>query len=162
VNVDERGCPIDTDNDGVYDGLDMCLRTRPGAVVNEQGCEEQKAAPLPIEHNLVLHNITFASGSADILTSSYGPLDTVAESLIDNPHTRIEVRGYADSQGSESFNLRLTQQRSESVRAYLISRGVAPVQLTARGFGESQPLAPNDTAEGRAMNRRVEFYRTDR
>ena len=67
----------------------------------------------------------------------------------------VEAQGHTDSQGSDAYNLRLSQQRAESVREYLVSQGVEPGRITARGYGESQPIASNDTADGRATNRRV-------
>jgi OOP family OmpA-OmpF porin len=114
-----------------------------------------------IERRLVLHNIIFASGSAELLPSSYGPLDEIARSLRMAPDVSMEVRGYADALGADSFNLSLTQRRAEAVREYLLAQGIEPDRLRARGYGEADPVAPNDTPEGRAMNRRVEFHRLD-
>ena len=73
---------------------------------------------------------------------------------------RVRVEGHTDSRGGDSFNLRLSQSRSESVRAYLIRRGVSPDRMEARGFGETVPIADNRTDAGRAQNRRVEFIIT--
>lgn len=160
ARVDARGCPIDSDGDGVYDGIDRCQQTSPSVQVDEWGCEVAQK-PATIERKIVLHSINFSSGQADILPSSYPALDDVATSLRDNPQVRMEVRGYADSMGPESYNLKLTQDRAAAVRNYLIEQGVEPSRLRARGYGESEPIASNDTSEGRAMNRRVEFHRID-
>jgi OOP family OmpA-OmpF porin len=157
ATVDRRGCPVDSDSDGVYDGLDRCIDTPVGTKVDEYGCPIIE----PIERKIVLHSINFSSGKAELLPSSYGSLDEVAESILDHPDARFEVRGYADAMGSESLNLALTQRRAESVREYLIAQGVDPKRIKARGYGEADPIAPNDTSEGRAMNRRVEFHRID-
>jgi outer membrane protein OmpA-like peptidoglycan-associated protein len=77
--------------------------------------------------------------------------------LDDNPDLNIEIRGYTDSIGEEDYNIQLSQRRAESVMAYLISRGIDPVRLTAKGYGSANPVASNDTPQGRAKNRRVEF-----
>ncbi len=158
--VDERGCPTDQDGDGVYDGLDSCNNTPRGAKVDSRGCEVVERVE-PIAREVVLNNVNFASNSADILPASYATLDQVAASLVDNPEIRVEIHGHADAMGESSYNLSLTQRRAESVRAYMIAAGVSPERMRARGFGESQPVASNDSSEGRAMNRRVEFHRTD-
>jgi outer membrane protein OmpA-like peptidoglycan-associated protein len=102
-------------------------------------------------------NIYFDSGSAVLKTESYPVLDGVANLLIANPGARIEVSGHTDSQGSESSNQSLSERRAASVRDYLVSRGVAASMLTTAGYGESRPVASNDTADGRARNRRIEF-----
>jgi OOP family OmpA-OmpF porin len=155
ANVDASGCPMDADNDGVFDGIDQCPETPADVQVDIKGCPLVKE----IEEKLVLHSITFKSASAEILPSSYEALDEVAASLKAYPDVRIEIRGYADSSGPEEFNLKLTQERAHSVAEYLIKTGIDPSRLVARGYGEADPIASNDTQEGRAMNRRVELHR---
>jgi OOP family OmpA-OmpF porin len=73
----------------------------------------------------------------------------------------VEIAGYADSSGSEAFNMQLTQRRAESVRRYLIAGGIESYRLVAKGYGEADPIASNDTPEGRAKNRRVELHGLD-
>jgi len=85
-------------------------------------------------------------------------LDRVAEVLRDDPNLRITIIGFTDSIGSEAYNLRLSQRRADATAAYLTSRGVSPSQIVTDGLGESEPRASNDTAAGRAQNRRVEIY----
>ncbi len=102
-------------------------------------------------------NITFATDSSDISPQFYTTLNAVATVLNGFPETLIEVTGHTDSTGSAEYNLRLSQQRAQSVAQYLVAQGVAPNRIVARGMGESMPIASNDTPEGRAQNRRVEI-----
>jgi|GEM_PF-1237082 len=106
---------------------------------------------------LVFNDINFETGKAVILPSSYPILDNIAELLKANENVKIEIGGHTDSQGSDSYNLRLSEARANAVRNYLIQKGIDPSRLIARGYGESMPIAPNTTREGRAKNRRVEF-----
>ncbi len=105
-------------------------------------------------------DVTFATGQSNIQPQFYGSLDNVASTLVEFPSTAVDIIGHADSTGAEDFNQRLSEQRAQSVQSYLQNRGVTPVRLAAIGFGETRPIAPNDTAEGRARNRRVEIILT--
>lgn len=106
--------------------------------------------------------ILFASGGADLLPESYPVLDRVAALLRANPTVTVEVQVHSDSTGSEAFNLTRSAQRAAAIVAYLVQQhGVPQSRLSAQGYGEVCPIAPNTTAEGRAANRRVVFYRTD-
>ena len=148
ATVDRNGCPLDSDGDGVYDGLDKCPDTRPGSKVNSYGCPER----------IRLEGVNFAYDSAELLPESLPVLDKSGQLLDDVPEMRVRIEGHTDSDGSDSYNLRLSQRRAESVRAYLIKRfNVDPNRIEARGFGETMPIASNDTSEGKALNRRVEF-----
>jgi len=106
---------------------------------------------------IVLHNIHFRSGKAILTPDSYPILDQIVELLKANPNVKIEIGGHTDSVGSSSYNLRLSEARANSVRGYLIQHGIPAERLMARGYGETRPIAPNTTREGRAQNRRVEF-----
>ena len=88
-------------------------------------------------------------------------LDELAAELVKHPEIKLEIRGYTDSIGSAASNLRLSQKRADSVKRYLVSRGVIVSQLRAIGFGEANPIAPNSTKQGRAKNRRIEFARIE-
>ena len=101
--------------------------------------------------------INFASGSPDITAESQGILDTAAQSILLVPGVNLQVAGHTDNVGSASSNQTLSQQRADAVRQYLVGKGVPAGQLTAAGFGASQPIAANDAPEGRAQNRRIEF-----
>ena len=145
--VDARGCPLDSDDDGVLDGADDCPNTPAGTRVDIHGCEIKQSARL--------EGVQFRLNSAELTPGSESVLDDVAASLANNPDLRVELGGYTDSSGADSYNLNLSQQRADSVRAYLISRGVDGDNLVARGYGEADPVADNSTTDGRAQNRRV-------
>lgn len=103
------------------------------------------------------NGITFPVDSAIVQPRFRSVLDSIAESLRTYPNSLIDVYGYTDSTGSESYNLQLSEQRAQSVADYLISRGVAASRIASKGFGETNFIASNDTEEGRAANRRVEL-----
>lgn len=158
VSVDANGCPVpkDTDKDGVVDNLDRCPATPAGQRVNAAGC------PLlfvGVQRTIVLQGVNFETGSANLTDQSHNTLDRVAAALVGNPDVRVEVAGYTDNRGGAAANLRLSQARADAVRAYLIGKGVPAFQLTSRGFGAANPIAPNATAAARARNRRVELHR---
>src|SRR5262249_5279732 len=102
-----------------------------------------------------LQGVTFEFNSAQLTAASRPVLDTVAADIKKYPRLKIEVQGHTDSVGADAYNLKLSGQRANSVREYLIGQGVAESQLSSKGFGESEPLADNKTEEGRALNRRV-------
>ncbi|MGC2033011.1 MAG: OmpA family protein, partial [Steroidobacteraceae bacterium] len=106
---------------------------------------------------LVVRAVDFEFNSAELTVPARQTLDEVAASLVKQPELKVEIQGYTDSTGSAEYNLHLSQKRSESVRSFLISKGVNPVGLTAKGFGKANPIATNATTEGRAENRRVVF-----
>ena len=102
-------------------------------------------------------NITFASDQSAIRSDFFATLNSVAKVIIEFDETTVLVQGHTDSTGSDSYNDQLSVQRAVSVGNYLASQGVAPVRIDARGYGERQPIASNDTAAGREQNRRVEI-----
>lgn len=110
---------------------------------------------------LVLRGVTFATGTATLTDSAQAVLDRVAAALKEFSDVRVEVGGHTDNTGSASVNRRLSQQRADAVRAYLVSQGVEESRLVARGYGPSKPVTSNATAEGRAQNRRVELTRLE-
>lgn len=105
-------------------------------------------------------NVTFAVNSATIQPGFYGPLNDVASTLVAYPSTAVDIIGHASSDGADDYNMTLSQQRATSVRTYLINQGTQAVRINAIGMGETQPIADNATAEGRAANRRVEIILT--
>jgi OOP family OmpA-OmpF porin len=156
--VDERGCAVDSDGDGVPDGIDQCPGTRPGVEVDSVGCE------ILFEEGrdtLVLQDVNFEFDSAKLTAESRNILDSVAESLTRFAEARVEVAGHTDSKGSETYNLELSQKRADAVRDYLIGKGVNEARLASKGYGEAKPTADNSTDEGRAENRRVELRKLD-
>src|SRR5262249_39547419 len=115
------------------------------------------APPPPAEERLVLRGVNFAFNSDKLDSASTVVLDVAAEQLRAKPGARVAVEGYTDSGGSDAYNLKLSQRRAEAVMHYLVRKGVPADRLTARGFGKANPVATNSTAEGRALNRRVEL-----
>lgn len=101
-------------------------------------------------------NITFATNSDAIASSFYAPLNNLANSFRQYNQNSIEIIGYTDNVGKRDYNMALSQRRAQSVASYLTSQGVDGSRLSTRGMGPDQPIASNDTAEGRAQNRRVE------
>ncbi len=159
---DQDGCPdLDNDGDGVADTDDTCPGTPTGMRVDEHGCPAAAAAP-DMARDLILEGVNFRSGSAELVTGSLLVLEGVARSMLAHPEAMIEIRGHTDATGSAEANRALSQQRALAVRDALIRFGVAPSRITAIGYGEDYPIAPNDTPEGRARNRRVELHRVDR
>lgn len=158
---DDDGCPdLDNDGDGLNDGDDACP--------NEAGPRERNGCPKDYKDVVVTDSavvirqqVHFETNKAVIRPNSFALLDTVAQVLMDYPNIRVEVQGHTDDRGSDRRNLKLSQQRADAVREYLMGRGVEPFRMTARGYGESRPIASNRTTDGRAANRRVEFVRTD-
>jgi OOP family OmpA-OmpF porin len=156
VRVDAAGCRVDGDSDGIFDEDDRCTATPAGTQVDGAGCAVLFEPQTTV---LVLEGVNFETGSSVLTPGARDVLDRVAESLIRSPDIRVEVGGHTDSTGSRAFNLTLSQQRAESVAAYLALRGVASSRMVPRGYGPDRPVSANETASGRAMNRRVELSR---
>lgn len=115
------------------------------------------------EHALELSvPIAFSGESDELRPTSHALLDVVAQLLIEQPSMRLEIAGHTDGRGDAVRNLSLSQQQADSVRRYLIERGVAGSRLTAQGYGETRPIESNSTSRGRAINRRIELIRSDR
>jgi OmpA-OmpF porin, OOP family len=159
-----KGCPAkDTDKDTLPDHRDNCP-TEPGPVSN-LGCPVQQQQLVEIQRGRIeiKDKVYFDSDRASILPRSDKLLDQVARLIIEHPELeKIWIEGHTDERGSMEYNRELSQKRAEAVRDYLISRGVAGNRLMAKGFGREYPVASNDTVEGRAANRRVEFLTTPR
>jgi OmpA-OmpF porin, OOP family len=138
--------PVDSDGDGVPDSADRCPGTPPGIEVDEKGCPREP---------VILRGVEFATASATLTEGSRPILDAVADDLKLHPLVRVELQGHTDSRGADAYNLDLSQRRADSVRDYMIARGVNASRLEAMGYGESQPIADNATKAGQAENRRV-------
>jgi outer membrane protein OmpA-like peptidoglycan-associated protein len=163
---DEDGCPEpDNDNDGIADKMDRCPNQREiiNGVDDEDGCPEDQRVVVEKDKIRITEVIYFDTGKATIQSRSHSLLDEIASTIQANPNIKkIRIEGHTDAQGNDLANLKLSQARAESVRSYLISKGVAAGRLDARGFGESYPITSNDTEAGRSQNRRVEFMITDK
>jgi OOP family OmpA-OmpF porin len=157
----------DSDGDGVADKLDKCAGTPTGTVVDGGGCPLKAPAPQVTERVIVteadrkvvadaIKNLEFDLGKATIRQKSYATLNRVAALLMEKNFS-LKLAGHTDNTGSDALNLRLSKDRAESVKAYLVSQGANASRVEATGYGESQPIASNKTAAGRQQNRRVEF-----
>ena len=160
---DDDGCPdCDDDKDGVAEcpqPLDKC----PGvAGVPPDGCQKYTMIVVTEDKIELKQTVYFDTRKATIKRVSFPLLDEVAQAMKDNPTIKVRIEGHTDSQGSERFNLKLSKNRAASVRKYLIGKGIEGARMDPQGFGEGVPIADNRTADGRAQNRRVEFYITER
>jgi len=160
--VDAKGCEIDTDGDGIVDGDDRCPTV---FAKTPDGCPVPAPAPVPVPAPevtpapapLSLEGVHFDNDRGVIRSADKGILDAAAETLQKQGDTKVEVAGYTDDRGDAAYNQKLSQRRAEAVRQYLIDKGIDASRLTAKGYGESNPVADNGTAEGRFKNRRVEL-----
>jgi outer membrane protein OmpA-like peptidoglycan-associated protein len=151
-----QGCPPkDTDEDGITDDQDRCPEEAgPG---DNQGCPRAVVSRETKKIEL-RENVLFETGKATIRPESAPLLDDIAKVLAANPQiAKVAVEGHTDDRGGAAVNRKLSQARAEAVRKALVDRGVDAARLAAKGFGPSRPVAPNDTAEGRDANRRVEI-----
>jgi outer membrane protein OmpA-like peptidoglycan-associated protein len=153
-----NGCP-DTDGDGIADNLDKCP-TVAGDKANN-GCPILKKEEKE-RLDFAMRAIQFETGKSVIKTSSYTILDEVASILNKYPNYLVSVEGHTDNVGNDVSNMTLSEARAKACRDYLVKKGVAADSITSKGFGETQPVADNTTAEGREKNRRVEFKLTQK
>jgi len=144
VKVDVNGCPLDSDKDGVADYLDKCPNTPKGFKVDKNGCA--------ITYNF---QINFDNNSAKIKPQYIEKIQKFAEFLKAHPEVKAEIQGYTDNKGNYNYNVALSKRRAKAVYEALIKLGVEKDRLTFVGYGPNNPVASNDTAEGRAKNRRV-------
>ena len=112
---------------------------------------------IDIGKTIALRNIFFDFDKATIRSESANELNRLIKLLTDNPTLKIELGSHTDSKGSDDYNQKLSQSRSQSVVAYLIEKGISSDRLVAKGYGETVPVATNDTEDGRQENRRTEF-----
>src|SRR5437899_1485821 len=170
TKVDAVGCPLPVEAvkpTATPTPPGKCPPAPPGSQVDANGClilfaPEAARSPTPgapPRPTLVLTGVNFETGRSILTRDSYMVLDAVAASLVANPDIRIEVAGYTDSTGRKFTNLRLSQARAVAVRFYLARKGVPPLRMIAKGYGASGYIAPNNTAAGRAQNRRVELHK---
>ena len=150
--------PLDGDGDGVADAEDACPEQ---AGTGGAGCPDE-GPRLTRDQIVVDERIHFATGKAELLSESHPVLVRVVGLIEDNPDLRVRVEGHADATGRDDLNQRLSEQRANAVRAFLVRAAQDPTamddRLTALGFGEARPVDTNATEAGRAANRRVEFH----
>jgi outer membrane protein OmpA-like peptidoglycan-associated protein len=162
---DEDGCPeVDNDGDEIPDGVDACpmIPEDRDHYEDDDGCPEEGPGKPMVRITdtqlLISSKIYFDYNKTTIKEVSYPILDAVAEALEANPHIkRVQIDGHTDNEGTEAYNQTLSEERAKAVMEYLIGKGIPEERLTYRGYGFSRPKASNDTEEGKAINRRVEF-----
>jgi len=148
VKVDEVGCPLDTDKDGVYDYLDKCPDTPIELKVDKDGC------PMKVTINL---NVLFDFDKSDVKPKYHDEIKRVADYMNAYPWEKATLEGHTDSKGTDAYNEKLSQRRVDAIKKYLVEKfGISADRLKAVGYGESKPIATNDTDEGRQLNRRVQ------
>lgn len=156
--IDARGCPIDSDHDGVPDNLDKCPGTAAGITVDAVGCPITVAAAGAARS---FENVNFAFDKADLTDYSKALLDNAAGvigGLVQKyPSLKIDISGHTDWMGTDAYNQALSERRANVVKDYLSGKGVDGARISSFAYGETKPIAPNDTEEGRALNRRTEI-----
>jgi outer membrane protein OmpA-like peptidoglycan-associated protein len=161
---ENEGCPEeDSDEDGIPDRIDLCPTKR--GLKKYDGCPSKSDIKIKVKKKAIelREKIHFETNKAKIKQESHNILDQVAATLKQFPEIKkMEIQGHTDSRGSNAYNLDLSQRRSQAVVDYLVGKGIDPDRLLARGYGEEQPIAPNNTSDGRAMNRRVEMIILER
>ena len=157
----------DADGDGVSDYFDKCAGTAATEKVDGAGCPLPKAEVIKETTTIIteddkrvlaeaIKDLQFATGKATILNTSYPSLDRDASLLVEKNFS-LKLAGHTDDVGSDAANLKLSKNRAEAVKAYLVKKGANPSRIEATGYGETQPIETNKTNEGRQKNRRVEF-----
>ncbi len=161
--VDASGCPLDQDKDGVVDAEDDCptvagSKDNKGCPVKVPEVKKEITADQVEIQNIKVIPVHFLSDKSYVTDYSKNILNKLIQTLNSNPQYSVNVYGYADSQGPDDHNIKLSQDRIKSVVAYLSSKGISANRIIQqKAFGEAKPIAPNNTEEGRLQNRRVEF-----
>lgn len=151
TRVNDKGCEPDTDSDGLVDRMDLCPNTPSGKEIDSAGCHA--------DATIALEGVNFQLGTAQLTDSSLSILDAMIDTLKKFSELNLEVAGHTDDNGSPARNHALSAQRAETVKRYLIEKGVEAARLEAKGYGSSEPIASNETESGQAANRRVELRR---
>ncbi|HEY3874496.1 MAG TPA: OmpA family protein, partial [Candidatus Kapabacteria bacterium] len=138
--------------DGVPDGQDACP-LEPGPAANH-GCPE---VPYQVGQRLDLPRIEFETGKWDILPQSFTPLNELFGLMQKYQGTKISIQGHTDNTGDSTANERLSLNRANAVRDWLVQHGISSIRLETRGYGQSRPITTNTTDQGRETNRRIEF-----
>lgn len=152
--ADRNGCPLpDKDNDGFIDAEDRCPDQYSKT---NNGCPEIKKEVLAIVEKAG-QSVFFETGKATLKASSHRSLDEIADVLRNDPSLYVDIAGHTDNVGDDAYNMQLSQERADACRNYLVSKGISADRITAKGYGETEPIGDNNTATGKAQNRRTEF-----
>lgn len=144
-----RALEMDEDGDGVADAKDKCPGTAKGEKVDDTGC--------PYKAILKMKGVNFDLDKHTLRPDAFPLLDEAVSIMKQYPDVKVEVAGHTDFRNTDEYNMRLSNRRAKTVVDYLVSKGIPADRLTAKGYGESQPVADNATEDGQARNRRVEF-----
>jgi OmpA-OmpF porin, OOP family len=157
VKVNPKGCPLDSDGDGVSDDQDRCPGTSKGTAVDKYGCPMDDATG----PNRKFEDVHFEFDHSDLTTYAKAALDSTATTINGltqkYPKLRVELSGHTDWIGTDAYNQGLSERRANTVKQYLVRKGVDGSRISTYAYGEGKPVATNETAEGRALNRRTEI-----
>lgn len=159
---DTDGCPEpDNDKDTVLDVDDMCPM-EPGPPGGDRpGCPKKSLVIVTDKEIKITQQIHFEFDKDKIRPESFAILDAVADVLKTNAKIKLEIQGHTDNKGSPAYNEKLSDRRAASVRKYLSAHGIDPTRLISKGYGMKVPIVPNTSDQNRALNRRVQFMRTE-
>jgi OOP family OmpA-OmpF porin len=159
LKVDTRGCPSDMDGDGIFDTDDKCPTTK--GLGSANGCPEIKP-DVKKRLQFAAKGINFETGEARLKITSFAVLDEVVSILKEYPDFTLRIGGHTDNVGDDNANLKLSQDRVNAVRDYLVTKGIPMERIQAIGYGETKPIESNKTDGGRMQNRRVELELLER
>lgn len=148
----DKGCSSAADGDET-DPAPLCAPPKPGEAVNLDGCG--------VGDTIVLRGVNFDFDKSTLTVNARSLLDGVAGALTRRPDIKVEIGGHTDAKGSDEYNAALSDRRAKSVRTYLVEQGISGARMSSKGYGESMPVATNDSDEGRELNRRVELKITE-
>jgi outer membrane protein OmpA-like peptidoglycan-associated protein len=150
--------PLKADTDGgtVNDGTEVARGSNP---LNPADDVKKEELAVGVGKSITLEGVLFLTGSAQIGPNSELILEKAYNTLAQNPDIVVEIQGYTDNTGGKATNMKLSQARAESVKGWLVKKGIAAERITAKGYGPEKPVADNKTKEGRQQNRRIEFFR---
>jgi outer membrane protein OmpA-like peptidoglycan-associated protein len=159
---DEDGCPDpDNDGDGVLDIEDMCPMEPGPAGGDRPGCPKKSLVIVTDKEIKITQQIHFDFNKDTIRPESFPILDAIVDVLKQHTKMKIEIQGHTDNVGQAAYNEKLSDRRAASVKKYLVAHGIAEPRLTSKGYGMKQPIVPNNSPQNRALNRRVQFVRTE-
>ena len=159
AGVEPDGCPVrDADGDGIVDDDDKCVNEpeTTNGYQDEDGCPDEVPEEVK-KFTGAIEGIYFETGKADIRQRSEKTLKEAAKVLAEYTDIRVEIAGHTDSRGKHDDNVKLSADRAESVKTWLVDHGIDASRITTRGAGPDEPVESNDTKAGRAKNRRIEF-----